>query len=73
MEPDQDQISLITNILLSSTRSLDLQTGTKKLLYLFKHQRLTPTSDLVIELGKKLLSDSNPSLRILGLKVVRKM
>ena len=73
METAEEEITLLSNILITSKDSSDLQSGFRKLLHLSDHFNLKPPSHLVSQISKKLLSDPNPSLRILGLKIVRKM
>jgi hypothetical protein len=69
----EDQISLLCSILIGSISSTDLQSGTRKLLYLCELLNKSPTSAQTTDICKKLLSNPNPSLRILGLKLVRKI
>ena len=73
METSEEQAILISKILLESNDPLDLQSGTRKLLNLYNTWNVSPSFHIISEISKKLLSDVNPSLRILGLKVVRKL
>lgn len=73
METAEDQVSLLSSILVTSKDPNDLQSGTRKLLHLCSRVNVFPRPHIVSEISKKLLSDQNPSLRVLGLKIVRKM
>lgn len=73
MESPKEKMILLCSLLLSSTNEAELQLICLSLLDLHKSYNIYPDEYPTTQIIKKLLSSSNPSLRILGLKIVRKM
>lgn len=73
MESPKEKISLICNLLLSSQNEAELQIISQNFLHLHKTLKIYPDEQSTISIIQKLLSSTNPSLRILGLKIIRKM
>ena len=72
MDTCESRFESITNLLLFSSQSSEIQLITSSLLSLHRESGQYPTSLQTSSIIQKLLSSSDPSLRVLGLKLVRK-